>query len=134
MAMEKKLEIKHRMRRHQILKNKKKQMYIAKKAEIEAKKITPIPDIKVSNTAEKVLKNIRSIKNKKLVKKLNDSIQLDKLKGKTRYNFLKEIKDKLDQEEEEKSKKKQENFFFEMNKKKEKKYVKVNNNFGLLRF
>lgn len=132
--MEKKLEIKHRMRRHQILKNKKKQMYIAKKAEIEAKKITPIPDIKVSNTAEKVLKNIRSIKNKKLVKKLNDSIQLDKLKGKTRYNFLKEIKDKLDQEEEEKSKKKQENFFFEMNKKKEKKYVKVNNNFGLLRF
>ena len=132
--MEKKFEIKHRMRRYEKLKNKKKQMYIAKKAELEAKKITPIPDIKVSNTAEKVLKNIRSIKNKKLVKKLNDNIKLEKLKGKTRYNFLKEIKDKLDQQEKEENKKKQESFFTEMNKKKEKEYVKVNNNFGLLRF
>ena len=132
--MEKKLEIKHRMRRHEILKNKKKQMYIAKKAELEAKKATPIPEIKVSNTAEKVLKNIRSIKNKKLVKKLNDNIKLDKLKGKTRYNFLKEIKEKLDLEEKEENKKKQEIFFTEMNKKKEKKQVRVNNNFGLLRF
>lgn len=134
MAMEKKLEIKHRMRRHEILKNKKKQMYIAKKAELEAKKTTPIPEIKVSNTAEKVLKNIRSIKNKKLVKKLNDNIKLDKLKGKTRYNFLKEIKEKLDLEEIKENKKKQESFFTEMNKKKEKKQVRVNNNFGLLRF
>ena len=132
--MEKKLEMKHRMRRHQIIKDKKKQMYIAKKAELEAKKVTPTPEIKVSNTAEKVLKNIRSIKNKKLVKKLNNSIKLDKLKGKTRYNFLKEIKDKLDQDEKEMNKKKQEKFFVEMNKKIEKKNVIVNNNFGLLRF
>lgn len=132
--MEKKLEMKHRMRRHQIIKDKKKQMYIAKKAELEAKKVTLIPEIKVSNTAEKVLKNIRSIKNKKLVKKLNNSIKLDKLKGKTRYNFLKEIKDKLDQDEKEMNKKKQEKFFVEMNKKIEKKNVIVNNNFGLLRF
>ena len=45
--MEKKLEIKHRMRRHQIIQDKKKQMYIAKKAELEAKKVTPMPEIKL---------------------------------------------------------------------------------------
>ncbi len=131
--MEKKLEIKHRMRRQEILKNKKKQLYIAKKAELEASKTTPVPEVKVSNTAHKVLKNIKSIKNKKLVKKLNESIKLDGLKGKTRYNFLKEIKKKLDEEEKQKRKEEQEKFFNEMRKKNTVK-VEKKINFGLLRF
>ena len=131
--MEKKLETKHRMRRQEILKNKKKQLYLAKKAELEAKKNTPVPEIKVSNTAQKVLKNIKSIKNKKLVKKLKESIKFDELKGKTRYNFLKEIKKKLDEEEKQKQKEKQEKFFNEM-KKNNIVEVEKKRNFGLLRF
>ena len=121
------------MRYQEILKNKKKQLYIAKKAEMEAKKITPLPKVEVSDTAEKILKNIKKIKNKKLIKNLQKSIKLDELRGITRYNFLKEIKDKLDQEEREENKKNQEKFFDKLKNKKEKN-KKINQPFGLLRF
>jgi len=133
--MEKKLEIKHRIKKYEILKEKKKQLYIAKKAELEARKMNPIPYIKVSDTAQQVLKNIKSIKNKNLIKKLKENVSLGGLKGKTRYNFLKEIKTKLYEEELEKKKKEQENFFIEMNKKKDmEKNVIKKSSFGLLRF
>ncbi len=133
--MEKKLEAKHRIRKYEILKNKREQLYIAKKAELEAKKMNPIPYIKVSDTAQKVLKNIKNIKNKNLIKKLNEKVSLYGLKGNTRYNFLKEIKTKLYEEELEKKKKEQEKFFIEMNKKKEieKRFIKKPS-FRLLRF
>lgn len=132
--MEKKLEIKHRIKKYEILKEKKKQLYMAKNAELEARKMNPIPYIKVSDTAHKVLKNIKSIKNKNLIKKLNEKVLFNSLKGKTRYNYLKEIKTKLYEEELEEKKKEQEKFFIEMNKKKEMEKIIKKPHFGLLRF
>ena len=134
MEMEKKLEIKHRMRRHEILKNKKKQMFLAKKAEMDIHNMKPMPKIKISETAQKVLKNIKSLKNKKLLKRLKDTISHESLKGKTRYNILKEMKNKLEQEEIEKKKQEQNDFFIKMAERKLIRKKKTEKNFGLLRF
>ncbi len=134
MEMEKKLEIKHRMRRHEILKNKKKQLYLAKKAAEEVKNMKPMPEIKVSETAQKVLNSIKKLKNKRLLEKLSNKLDHSALKGKTRYDVLKEMKNKIKKDEIEKKKEEQHKFFLKLQKERINKRKKTENNFGLLRF
>ena len=89
-------------------------MYLAKKAAMNVKNIKALPEIKMSDTAEKVLKNIQVSKNKRLLKRINEKISHSIIKSNSRYDILKEMKMKLEREKEKKKKKRTRNIFFKI--------------------